>query len=72
MATFYIDPGVASGGDGSEGSPYNSWASVTWTAGNSYLQKAGTSISETITPSSSGTATSRITIGRYGQGRIQL
>lgn len=68
MTIYYIDPGVASGGDGSIGSPFNSWASVTWTAGNSYYQKAGTSIAETITPSSSGTAAARITIGRYGTG----
>lgn len=68
MATYYVDTTQSANGDGSIGSPFNSWASVTWAAGNSYLGKAGTSCAETITPSASGTATSRITIGRYGLG----
>jgi len=68
MATFYIDPTLSTNGDGSSGTPFNAWASVTWSAGSSYLQKAGTSSAETITPSASGTALSRITIGRYGIG----
>lgn len=68
MATFYIDPTATGVGTGTQPDPFQSWASVTWAAGNSYLQKAGTTAAETITPSASGTAASRITIGRYGVG----
>ena len=68
MATFYIDPDAASGGDGSEGSPFASWSDVTWTAGNTYLQKAGTTYSAQLAPGGSGTSGNPITIGRYGDG----
>jgi len=39
MATFYIDPTVATNGDGSLATPFNSWGSVTWSFNNIYLQK---------------------------------
>lgn len=68
MATFYIDPTAGTGGDGSIDSPFDSWADVTWTAGNTYLQKCGTTFSGQITPTGSGTAGSRITISNYGGG----
>lgn len=68
MATFYIDPTAGSGGDGSEGDPFDSWADVTWTAGNTYLQKAGTTFSGGIVVGASGTNGNPITIGRYGDG----
>ena len=65
MATFYIDPTAGSGGDGSFGAPFDSWADVTWTAGNSYLQKRGTTFSGRITVGASGTSGSRIVVGVY-------
>lgn len=68
MATYYIDPTAGSGGDGSEGSPFDSWADVTWAAGNVYLQKAGTTFSGQLAPSASGTSGNTIFIGRYGEG----
>ena len=72
MATFYIDPTGATNGVGSEADPFNAWGSVTWTAGNTYLQKSGTTHSGTITVGASGTAGSRITIGFYGSGAMPI
>lgn len=68
MATFYIDPTVQSGGDGSIGSPFSSWSSVTWAAGNNYYQKAGTTFYGGIVVGASGTAANRIAVGKYGSG----
>lgn len=42
MTTYYIDPSVGVNGDGSIGSPFNTWAGITFVAGNSYLQACGT------------------------------
>lgn len=68
MATIYIDPDFSAGGDGSEATPFDSWADVTWSAGNSYLQKCGTTFVGTVTVGADGTAGSRITLGSYGSG----
>lgn len=71
MATIYIDPSSATNGAGTEGDPRNTWIGVTWTAGNTYLQKRGTTFSGTagrITISTTGTAGSPITLGAYGEG----
>lgn len=68
MTTFYIDPSTSINGTGSEASPFNSWSSVTWTAGNTYLQRAGTIAREQISVGTSGTVSAPITIGRYGTG----
>lgn len=68
MATYYIDPTVAGTGTGTIGDPFKDWASVSWAAGNFYLQKAGTTYAGSITPGSSGTSGNPITIGRYGDG----
>ena len=67
MPTIYIDP-TGANGSGTELSPFNAWSAVTWTAGNSYLQKRGTTHAGTITVGTSGTAGSRIVIGAYGEG----
>lgn len=69
MATYYIDPSKSVNGDGSEESPFNTWASVSWSAGNSYLQKANTVAYEQITIGASGTSSSPIYIGKYGTGK---
>jgi len=74
MATIYIDPTYPGSGSGTIAAPFSSWASVTWTAGNSYLQKAGTTFTTAvggpgrIGVTTNGTITSRIYIGRYGAG----
>jgi hypothetical protein len=72
MATFYIDPDYDSGGDGSELTPFDSWADVTWTAGNTYLQKRGTTFLGSVAPTTSGTAAARITISAYGSGALPI
>lgn len=72
MATFYIDPSSATNGVGSEVDPFNAWSSVTWTAGNTYLQRAGTTHSGTITVGASGTAGNEITISYYGTGTMPI
>ena len=72
MTTFYIDPTAAPGGDGSIGAPFDAWGDVTWTAGNTYLQKSGTIHNGTITVGTSGTAGNEITIGFYGTGAMPI
>lgn len=42
MTTYYIDPTAKVNGSGTFASPFKSWSNVTWAAGNTYLQKAGT------------------------------
>lgn len=66
-ATIYVDPTYnSSTQNGSITNPYNSWSKVTWTNGNSYLQKRGTTTN--ITGSITITGRSNITIGAYGTG----
>lgn len=73
-ATIYIDPTCATPGDGTSQAcsgttaPKQTWASVTWIAGNTYLQKAGTTATETVTIGASGVAGNVITMGKYGAG----
>ncbi len=72
-ATFYIDPDCATPGDGTSDTcsglstdPFDNWTDVTWTAGNSYFQKAGTIANETaVTIQATGTAGNVITMGAY-------
>jgi len=68
VATLYIDPTAGVNGDGSIGSPFNTWSGITWTAGNEYLQKRGTTYAATVATGASGGPTTRITIGAYGEG----
>jgi len=72
MATFYIDPTWKGTTSGTEIEPFSSWSQVTWTAGNTYLQKRDTTHFNTILLSASGTATSRITLGAYGIGALPI
>ena len=62
--TYFIDPSVATNGDGSRTSPYKSWSNVTFTAGKNYLQKRGTE--DTITARVSINNLDNIIIGAYG------
>ncbi len=66
--SIYIDPDVALTGDGSQSSPYKTWAEVTFQAGYQYLQKKGTTAREQITINASGTSGSIIKVGAYGSG----
>jgi parallel beta-helix repeat protein len=68
MATFYIDPTAAKAGTGTAAHPFNSWSQVSFAAGDTYLQKAGTTANGSITVTASGTAARPITIGAYGSG----
>lgn len=65
MATFYIDPSLDTDGDGSFETPFNTWASVTWTAGNTYLQKENTIFNGEVTVNVPGTVNARIYVGTY-------
>lgn len=66
MSVVYIDPSVAGPGSGSFADPYKAWSSVTWAAGNVYLQKENTTSTAQITVGASGSsAQSPIKIGAY-------
>lgn len=67
----FIDPTVADGGDGSEGSPFDSWADVTFEAGTLYLQRGGTTATGFIV-NGQGTADAPIVIGSYGGGTARV
>lgn len=81
-ATVYIDPTCANNGNGTVGSPCaasggaegprNTWVGVTWTAGNTYAGKGGTSETLTSFLVSGGSAGSPITITSYGTGRFKF
>lgn len=66
MAIIYVDPSAAVNGDGTFASPFNTWASVTFAAGNTYLQKAGTTFNGRILVMSGGSsAADRVIVGSY-------
>ncbi|MEO3473270.1 right-handed parallel beta-helix repeat-containing protein [Roseomonas sp. CAU 1739] len=67
----FIDPTVADGGDGSEGSPFDSWSDVTFEAGTLYLQRGGT-VSQGFIVSGQGSADAPIVIGSYGEGVARI
>ena len=69
MATIYIDPTRGTNGTGTFADPRNTWTSLTFVAGNTYLQKAGTTFTSSATQAIfvgvTGTSGNRITIGSY-------
>ncbi len=71
MTTYYIDPTAAAGGNGlTPATAFDSWADVTFVAGNIYLQKAGTTFTtvpqyQMITVGVTGTEASPIILGAY-------
>jgi hypothetical protein len=74
MATIYIDPSATNNGDGTTytqaasggaAGAKNTWSGLTYTAGNSYLQRAGTTYTTQITVNAGGTVNSRMTFGSY-------
>ena len=81
MTTYYIDP--VNGNDAWTGTlsvptpidtptdgPFKTWTPVSWVAGNTYLQKAGTIFNGMVTVGASGTAGSEIVIGAYDANGI--
>ena len=73
MATIYIDPSVKTSGNGSQSRPYKSWSQVKVVkAGDTFLQRAGTSTSATINVAVQGTASAPIRIGSYGTGAAPI
>src|ERR1700675_4339656 len=72
-ATFYIDPSAASNGIGTQARPFNSWSSVSFQRGNTYLQKAGTTYPGfLLLMSVQGTASLPIVIDSYGTGAAPI
>jgi parallel beta-helix repeat protein len=72
-ATFYIDPSAASNGTGTQARPFNSWNSVSFQLGNTYLQKAGTTYPGLLAlVSVQGTASLPIVIDSYGTGAAPI
>jgi parallel beta-helix repeat protein len=72
VTTVYVDPSAQAGGDGSITNPFNSWSLVSWHAGYSYLQKAGTTYNGSVVVGGSGTADAPIQIGSYGNGAAPI
>ena len=63
MTNVYVDPTAKAVGNGSQTHPYNSWSEVSFTAGNTYLQKAGTTASGVLYETANN-----VTISSYGSG----
>jgi len=64
--TIYIDPSYGAGGNGTLAQPYDAWTDFTFTNGNTYLQKCGTTY--TIGTQVYVDNKSHITLGSYGTG----
>lgn len=67
MTTVYVNHAAAVDGDGSYGAPYNTWASVVWTAGNTYLMSTDGTCREEITIGADD-----VEIGAYGDGEMAV
>ncbi|MFH1559360.1 MAG: right-handed parallel beta-helix repeat-containing protein, partial [Patescibacteria group bacterium] len=76
-ATYYIDPDCANNGNGTTqdcaagaglAGAYNTWTGISFSAGNSYLQKRGTSWTGYFNLNGSGSSGNEITLGAYGTG----
>jgi len=65
MATIYINPTVSGTGSGTLNDPYKSWASVTWVAGNTYLQAGDTTFNGAILVTVTGSSSNPIVLGSY-------
>ncbi len=70
--TIYINPTAKSGGTGTQASPYNSWSNISFTAGTTYLQAAGTTYSGSLYIGVNATAAAPIKIGSYGTGAAPI
>lgn len=65
MATFYVNPVSPINGDGSESSPYNAIPANTFTSGNTWKIKSGTTLN---LGSTQHTIESNVSISSYGDG----
>lgn len=66
MADFYIDPSRPINGAGTPSDPRNTWAGLTLTANNRYLQRRGTTYVGGVRPQSqNSSAATPLTIGAY-------
>lgn len=80
--TVYIDPTCSNNGDGTTttcaasagtAGPKNTWVGLTWTAGNTYAGKGGTSQAVvSFQVGGSGTAGNVITLTSYGTGQFKF
>lgn len=68
--SVYIDPGASENGGGSLTSPFNTWESISWEKGSTYLQKRGTTYDKPLAVVTGGTHDSTIQIGAYGSGPV--
>jgi hypothetical protein len=68
MATYYIDGSATTNGDGSEPTPYNTFAGLSWGA-NTYKIKRGTTLYETVTIGAGGNG---CIITAYGDEHLSL
>jgi len=67
--TFYFDPSATLNGIGTQARPFNTWKSVSFQPGNTYLQRAGTTYPGLLALFSvQGTASQPVTIDSYGTG----
>lgn len=74
MAYWCIDPVSGNDGTGSsqttqaaaELTPFQNWSAITWNAGDTYLQKVGTTYTSGIVVGVNGTAGNIVTMGIYG------
>jgi parallel beta-helix repeat protein len=65
---IYVNPTAHTNGAGTLSNPLNTWAGVSFTAGNTYLQMAGTTASGYVMVTGAGTKAQPISIGSYGSG----
>jgi len=73
--TSYVNCSLASDGNGSQASPWNSLSDVnarTFVAGDSIFLARGTSCNGSLQPKGSGTSGSPITIDAYGTGALPI
>lgn len=66
MAMRYIDPEASGTGTGTLSDPFQSWASVSWTPGDIYLQKEASTFVGTVSVTTGGSGeNARVTLGTY-------
>jgi parallel beta-helix repeat protein len=67
-SVVYVNPAAKANGSGSVSSPLNTWSGVSFKAGTTYLQMAGTTAKGNLMVTTAATSASPITIGAYGSG----
>jgi hypothetical protein len=75
QTTFYVNCSLASDGDGSQSTPWNSLTDAnghTFVAGNSLLLARGTTCNGVLKPQGSGASGSPIVVDAYGTGNVPI